>query len=286
MSETEAASTWLTVSQAAAALEVSERTIRRRCESGKLTARLATTDNGKEWQIEAAAVEKITEAADAAATGLRTGAAIAAATISAGADILTEAAAIAADATDSEVRPPAAIAAANERTADARDELIIELREQTSYLRSQIEAQRLQIEAANRATNEAHAALREALKMSHRALNQSGPQVLAADENGPKLEEVGRDFKADESAQNGTPAQVLAAPENQNQSGPQVLAESEAQNANAAPECGEFEPTSARTGKVMGSATSGPQNGSTRNDKRPKLTAWQKIGARILGIRS
>jgi hypothetical protein len=233
MNYVQASSTWLTVSQAAAALEVSERTIRRRCESGKLTARLATTDNGKEWQIEAAAVEKMTEGADAAAT------------ISVGADILTEAAAIAADAADSEVRPPADIAAANERTADARDELIIELREQTSYLRSQIEAQRLQIEAANRATNEAHAALREALKMSHRALNEGQPQVPAA-------------------------------PEIHNQSGPQVLAE----DVNRAPETGEFEGQSDKVGKVTATTQIGPQIGS-----KSQRTAWQRIAARILGIR-
>jgi len=47
---------WLTVSQAAALLCVSERTVRRRCESGKLAARLDTTATGKAWLIEAAAI--------------------------------------------------------------------------------------------------------------------------------------------------------------------------------------------------------------------------------------
>jgi excisionase family DNA binding protein len=55
-------SAYLTVSQAAAALGVSERTVRRRCETGKLAARLETTDTGKTWLIEGAAI-----AADAAA---------------------------------------------------------------------------------------------------------------------------------------------------------------------------------------------------------------------------
>lgn len=189
---------WLTVSQAAAALEVSERTIRRRCDSGRLAARLATTDNGKEWQIEAAAVGATDISADTAASELRTSAA----TIQAGADTQTVAAAIAADAAANELRTGAAIAAANtadtsptaQSTAptpvavplsalDARDELISELRENAVYLRGQIEAQRLQIEAANRATSEAHAALREALKMSHRALNEGTAKPVEIDGN-------------------------------------------------------------------------------------------------------
>lgn len=41
----------LTVSQAAAALGVSERTIRRRCASGKLTAELISGESGSEWLI-------------------------------------------------------------------------------------------------------------------------------------------------------------------------------------------------------------------------------------------
>jgi hypothetical protein len=68
MTENEAASTradeWLTVSQAAAALEISERTVRRRCENGKLAARLATIETGAAWEVSAAAVK----AADGAAT--------------------------------------------------------------------------------------------------------------------------------------------------------------------------------------------------------------------------
>jgi excisionase family DNA binding protein len=41
----------LTVSQAAAALGVSERTIRRRCASGKLQAELISTESGATWLI-------------------------------------------------------------------------------------------------------------------------------------------------------------------------------------------------------------------------------------------
>jgi excisionase family DNA binding protein len=47
----------LTVSQAAAALGVSESTIRRRCISGKLPAQQVTIESGPAWMIDAAAVE-------------------------------------------------------------------------------------------------------------------------------------------------------------------------------------------------------------------------------------
>lgn len=179
----------LTVSQVAAILSVSERTVRRRCESGKLAAQLVTTESGKVWEIEAAAVQS----ADAADTNVRPTTVTSyegADTQTITADTQTITAANAADAADTDVRTGAATPVKN----DARDELIAELRENTAYLRSQIEAQRLQIEAANRATNEAHAALREALKMSNRALpaseivstnptHESATQVLAADAN-------------------------------------------------------------------------------------------------------
>jgi excisionase family DNA binding protein len=48
-------SAWLTVSQAAALLGVSERTVRRRCESGQLSARLMSNGAGKTWLISVAA---------------------------------------------------------------------------------------------------------------------------------------------------------------------------------------------------------------------------------------
>jgi excisionase family DNA binding protein len=47
-------STPLTVSQAAARLGVSERTIQRRCKSGKLKAELVTDADGEEWRIDPA----------------------------------------------------------------------------------------------------------------------------------------------------------------------------------------------------------------------------------------
>jgi AraC-like DNA-binding protein len=53
----EAASTrdeWLTVSEVAARLKISERTVQRRCKSGKLTARLESGDDGAAWLINGA----------------------------------------------------------------------------------------------------------------------------------------------------------------------------------------------------------------------------------------
>jgi hypothetical protein len=45
---------YVTVSQAAAALGISERTVQRRCKSGKVRARLVTTETGQLWEVEAA----------------------------------------------------------------------------------------------------------------------------------------------------------------------------------------------------------------------------------------
>jgi excisionase family DNA binding protein len=62
-------SDYLTVSEAAARLKVSERTIRRRCENGKLTALLKPTATGNAWHIEA---DSCGQSADTAANGADT----------------------------------------------------------------------------------------------------------------------------------------------------------------------------------------------------------------------
>jgi hypothetical protein len=54
----------LTVSQAAAALGKSERTIRRQCETGKLAASLVPAERGQQWLIEP---EAVSDAKDPAA---------------------------------------------------------------------------------------------------------------------------------------------------------------------------------------------------------------------------
>jgi excisionase family DNA binding protein len=66
---------YLTVSEAAAALKVSERTVRRRCETGKLKAELRPTATGTAWHIEADSCGQVRPP-------VRTGAAIAADTVS------------------------------------------------------------------------------------------------------------------------------------------------------------------------------------------------------------
>lgn len=58
MSEIKSSTRWLTVSQAAAQLEVSERAIQRRCKNGKLRARLTPTPTGQQWEIDADAIKK------------------------------------------------------------------------------------------------------------------------------------------------------------------------------------------------------------------------------------
>ena len=68
-------SEYVTASQVAAHLKISERTVRRRCEAGKLAAKLEATHGGKAWLIEAAALEGAANSADTA-DKLRTGAAI------------------------------------------------------------------------------------------------------------------------------------------------------------------------------------------------------------------
>jgi hypothetical protein len=47
---------WLTTSEVAARLKISERTVQRRCASGKLRARRVTTDEGVFWQVDAASL--------------------------------------------------------------------------------------------------------------------------------------------------------------------------------------------------------------------------------------
>lgn len=53
---------WLTVAEAAARLRVSERTVRRRCEAGKLVGELRSTLSGPSWFVSAAAMPADTAA--------------------------------------------------------------------------------------------------------------------------------------------------------------------------------------------------------------------------------
>ena len=49
--ETTSGPPWITTSQAAAALQVSERTVQRRAAKGDLEARKVITDDGEKWEV-------------------------------------------------------------------------------------------------------------------------------------------------------------------------------------------------------------------------------------------
>jgi hypothetical protein len=135
---------WICVSEAAARLRVSERTIRRRCESGQLAARRVASPSGLSWQIDP--------------SKLRTGADRPSDTPAIGADTRNE--------TGIQNTPEAADAAAKVRTgaAIAADTLTAHLLEENRRLW-------LALEAAQQSEAVTKAALREALK--------SGPKQLA-----------------------------------------------------------------------------------------------------------
>jgi hypothetical protein len=58
---------WLSVAEAAAQLSLSERTVRRRCENGKLTARIESTPSGKAWLV---CLQSLEETADHVTEGV------------------------------------------------------------------------------------------------------------------------------------------------------------------------------------------------------------------------
>jgi excisionase family DNA binding protein len=78
MSENEAASTradeWLTVSEVAARLKISERTVQRRCKNGQLAATLETREDGAAWLIDGATLPTGAAIAADAAANVPTGA--------------------------------------------------------------------------------------------------------------------------------------------------------------------------------------------------------------------
>ncbi len=129
-----AAVRWATVSQAGAALGVSERTVQRRCKSGALAARLETTADGHEWRIDPAT--------------LPTGAAI----VPTGADSPFKSGTAP---SVGSVPPSAAIG--------ADSVLLAHLQSENVFLRGLVEQR-------DRDAAELRAALREALKMSNRAI--------------------------------------------------------------------------------------------------------------------
>ncbi len=155
-------SDWVSVSQAAAVLGKSERTVQRRCKSGALVARLVSADDGQQWQIKA--TELPTKSASDGAT-VPTGADTSADRVPPQFKHETEAA-------DTLGATGAAIVPTGAAIGTDTD-LLDHLKTENAFLRGVVESQ-------NRDAAELRAALREGLKMSHRALNEGDPQVLAA----------------------------------------------------------------------------------------------------------
>jgi excisionase family DNA binding protein len=150
---------YLTVSQAAARLGISERTVQRRCKSGQLSARLVTDEDGAQWLIDPA-------------------------TVTTGDDIGADTA----DKVPTHSKPP--FQSQNDAlrpdkvTTGATAALLAEKDARINDLRAQVEAWRLQAEAANRTAAETSAALREALKALPKALT---------DGSTPTVENIGRE---------------------------------------------------------------------------------------------
>jgi excisionase family DNA binding protein len=211
-------SDYLTVSQAAARLGISERTLRKRIKAGEVEAEKRAIDGGGvAWHVQLShdragsepEVERKNEPeaerkpfeSESASERKRNGSEV-------------------------ENAPEFSEPRAGSGTEAG---LIDQLRDENAFLRAQIDAWRLQAEAANRTAAEASAALREALKALPKAL---------PGENTPDAEKTTR-YDAPQATQTA-PGDV--APVAQKQS-------------------------------------------VQRGTKTRKLTAWQRVAARILGIR-
>lgn len=201
----EAASTheWLSVSQAASALGISERTARRRCESGKLEARLVATESGQAWQIAAAAV-------NGAATGAAKtpeGAAIAADRVrphfksetGEGADT----AANSGEGAANTAAIGAAIGAATFQSAPPLENPLEMLRDALERERDQNAFLRGLIEQRDRDAAELRAALREALRAMPKAITAGDMSTHAAAHDAPQARENSETGKAARPSANG-----------------------------------------------------------------------------------
>lgn len=247
MSEKDAASTctWLTVSQAAAARGISERTLRKRIKAGEIEAeKRAQVGGGVAWCVAPLATETEAERKrDGSETENRTGSEPEAERKAFKHEMPTGRKR---NGSETEVSDPRNGNRTGSGTGSGTEaERIAEMRGEIQFLRGVVEAQ-------NRDAAEMRATMRALVAAMPKALTSGSPQVLAADESGPKLEEVGTDLKADE-----TTPQVLAVPTQnapERADGPQIGA----------------------AGKVTAESQSG------RNAQR---TAWQRMAARILGIR-
>jgi len=174
MSEPQSA--YLTVSEAAARLKVSERTIRRRCETGKLKADLQPTATGSAWHIEADSCGQVRP-------NTRTSAAIGADTFSSEdqSQNRSERADTAANSSD-RLGQAAAIGADTPNAAD----LLAQSREEIHFLRGLIEQR-------DRDAAELRAALREALRAMPKAIEAaSGSTPTVKNATGKNTTEAAR----------------------------------------------------------------------------------------------
>jgi excisionase family DNA binding protein len=185
-------STPLTASQAAARLGVSERTIQRRCKSGKIKAELVTDADGEEWRIDPATLptgdaisadtdDKVTTAPGEPAHSQKE-------------PVTTQAPATGADTAD-RVTP----------TVTTRDDarLLDQLQTENSFLRAMVEQHQ-------RSEAELRAALREALKAMPKAItagDASAPIEAAQGDESTHVKETTPAAK--QSPQRGTQARVL-----------------------------------------------------------------------------
>ncbi len=205
---------WLTVSEAAARLRVSERAIQRRCKAGRLSAQLKATPTGQQWQIDGSMLANEPEAATQSDDTNDTWSADSR-------DRDDTQAATATTETTAQTTPttqettgttPEAPTAATQTTLGAATPttgttasgdavLVEELRDQVKFLR-------LQVEAANRTAAEAQAALREVLKMSNRALTEGAQSTF-----GPTTDDTAQSRReAQERAESTSMSKVTPEP--------------------------------------------------------------------------
>ena len=154
---------WLTSSEAAAALGVSERTIQRRAQAGKLTARKVVTGDGEKWEIQLSADSG---ASSDATQGALPSAPMVSNTADSGAKVTPESA-----------------------DTDATSE--------TAFLRSQLEAMNEALKREQSAHEQTRQLLAGALQMASMQLPNATPQGAPEAQNRAQSAEVDRDGPAD-----------------------------------------------------------------------------------------
>ena len=161
---------WLTSSEAAAALGISERTVQRRAASGKLTARKVTTGDGEKWEIQLSA--------DSDAKAVPTG-----------------------DATQSAL-PSAPMASNTGERADSAAKVTPESADsdatsETVFLRAQLEAMNEALKREQSAHEQTRQLLAGALQMASRQLPNVTPQSAPEPQDRAQSAKVDRDSSTD-----------------------------------------------------------------------------------------